>query len=150
MPPVVLCSVIKSSCNAWTTSGRFSGLNLPCPFGCRTERGDKWAHFATCTAIRGMWREACPSANQVFTELSLEKVLMISPIMPKEVVCQVVLWVDVVGHLSNDMRALGTPPARAFVDGGEMIKARLRQLAFQSEESRAVIRLTRAVVPANG
>jgi hypothetical protein len=139
MPPVVLCSVIKSSCNAWTTSGRFSGLNLPCPFGCRTERGDKWAHFATCTAIRGMWREACPSANLIFEHLSLETVLLISPELSEEVVPQVALWVDVVGHLSNDMRAQGTSPTRALIDGAEMIKARLRQLAVQSNEASAVI-----------
>jgi hypothetical protein len=149
MPPVVMSSVIRSSCNAWTTSGRFSGPSLPCPFGCRTDCCDKWAHFAICTSIRGMWREACPSASPIFNNLSLESVLLISPDMPKEDVCQVALWVDVVGHLSNDLRALGTSPSRALRDGAEMIRARLRQLAVQSEEARAVISLIRAASSAN-
>ena len=139
VPLVVQSSMVRSICNAWTTTGRFSGPRLPCPFGCRIEGGDKWVHCVNCTAIRGMWREACPSANPVFTDLSLEKVLMICPDMPKEVVCQVALWVDVVGHLSNDMRAQGTSPTRALIDGAEMIKARLRQLAVQSNEASAVI-----------
>ncbi len=70
--------------------------------------------------------------------------------MPKEVVLQVALWIDVVGHLSNDIRALGTTPARVVLDGGEMVKAHLRQLAVQSDEARAVIRLIRASALANG
>jgi hypothetical protein len=144
MPPVVLSSVVKSACNAWTTSGRFAGPNLPCPFGCRAVHGDKWAHFATCTAIRGMWREACPNAHTIFAELTLEKVLLITAEMPNEVVCQVALWADVVGHLTNDMRARGTTPSRALMDGGEMIRARLRQLAVQSDPARAVISVIRA------
>ena len=148
MPPVVMSSVVKSACNAWTTSGRFAGPNLPCPFGCRAERGDKWSHFVTCTAIRRMWREACPSAHTAFDELTLENVLMITAAMPNEVICQVALWVDVVGHLSNDIRARGTTPTRAFRDGGEMIRARLRQLAVQSDLARAVIIVIRAGQPA--
>jgi hypothetical protein len=98
MPPVVVSSVVKSVCNAWTTSGRFSGLKFPCPFGCRTENGDKWAHFATCTAIRGMWRQACPSANAIFDNPTRKKVLMLCPDLTREVVLEMALWVDVVGH----------------------------------------------------
>mgnify|MGYP000429535885 CR=1 FL=1 len=86
-----------------------------------------------------MWREACPSANLNFEHLSLETVLLISPELSEEVVPQVALWVDVVGHLSNDMRAQGTSPTRALIDGAEMIKARLRQLAVQSNEASVVI-----------
>ncbi len=146
MPPVVVSSVVKSVCNAWTTSGRFSGPNLPCPFGCRTEGGDKWAHFAACTAIRGMWRQACPSANRIFNNLTLERVLMLCPGLTSEAVLEVALWVDVVGHLSYDMRALGMSPMRTLLEGEDMMSARLRQLALQSEEARAVIRAIRVAV----
>jgi hypothetical protein len=66
MPPVVLSSLVKSTCNAWTTTGRFRGPNMACPFGCRASRGDKWAHFPGCPSIRRMWGEACPSANAIF------------------------------------------------------------------------------------
>ena len=74
--------------------------------------------------------------------------LLISADLPNEVVCQVALWADVVGHLSNDIRARGTTPTRAFRDGGEMIRARLRQLAVQSDQARAVINFIRIVVSA--
>jgi hypothetical protein len=143
MPPVVVSSVVKSVCNAWTTSGRFAGPNLPCPFGCRTERGDKWAHFASCTAVRGMWRQACPSASSIFHEFTLEKVLLLCSDLSGEDVPQVALWADVVGHLSNDIRALGMSPTRALLEGEGMMAARLRQLALQSDGARAVIRLIR-------
>ena len=95
-----------------------------------------------------MWREACPSAHTAFDELTLENVLMITAAMPNEVICQVALWVDVVGHLSNDIRVRGTTPTRAFRDGWEMIRARLRQLAVQSDLARAVIIVIRAGQPA--
>ncbi len=78
------------------------------------------------------------------------KVLMVSPGMPKEVVLQIALWVDVIGHLSNDSRALGISPSRSFLDGGELIKTRLRQLAVQSDEARAVIRGIRTASPDTG
>ncbi len=95
-----------------------------------------------------MWREACPNADPTCTELTLEKLLLIYADMPNEVVCQVALWADVVGHLTNDMRARGTTPSRALMDGGEMIRARLRQLAVQSDLARAVIIVIRAGQPA--
>jgi hypothetical protein len=112
MPPVVVSSIVKSVCNAWTTSGRFAGPNLPCPFGCRTVRGDKWSHFASCTVVRGLWRQACPSASPIFNNLSLEKVLLLCSDLSGDDVPQVALWADVVGHLSNDIRALGMSPTR--------------------------------------
>jgi hypothetical protein len=146
MPPVVVSSVVKSVCNAWTTSGRFSGPNLACPFGCRTVNGDKWAHFASCTAIRGMWRQACQNASTIFYNLTLETVLMLSPGLTSGEILEVALWVDVVGHLSNDMRALGMSPTRTLLEGGDMMVARLRQLAVQSDAARAVIRGIRVVV----
>ncbi len=88
--------------------------------------------------------------SHFFLDLSLEKVLMISPGMPKEDVLLVALWIDVVGHLSNDIRVLGTTPARAFLDGAEMIRARLRQLAIQSDAASAVIRVVSAAASAHG
>ncbi len=73
--------------------------------------------------------------------------LMISPDLPNEVVRQIALWVDVVGHLPNDIRALGITPSRIFSDGWDMIKARLGQIAVQSDEARAVIRGIRSASP---
>ena len=106
-PPVVLASVLRSVCNAWTTTGRFSGPTLPCPFGCQRRAGDRWSHFPGCPAIRRMWQETCPRFVNIFQRMTLENLLLISPDMPNEVVAQIALWTDVVGHASNDIRYMG-------------------------------------------
>ncbi len=91
-----------------------------------------------------MWAEICPSACPRFAHLTLEMVLLLSPdLLPDEVV-QVALWTDVVGHCANDARAAGTAPSRVRREGGEMMAARLRFLAVQSDPARAVIRRIRA------
>ena len=150
VPHVVQSSMVRSICNAWTTTGRFSGPRLPCPFGCKARRGDRWSHFATCPAIRRMWTTACPSTEPIFfSQLTLELVLLLSPRLAPDVVVQLALWTDIVGHCANDVRALGTAPARVLADGLEMMNARLRFLAVQSDCSGAVIRRIRAA-SANG
>jgi hypothetical protein len=57
---------------------------------------------------------------------------------------QVALWTDVVGHCANDIRAAGATPSRAFEEGGDMMTARLRFLAVQSDSARTVILRIRA------
>ncbi len=71
---------------------------------------------------------------------------MLCPDLSRGVVLELALWVDVVGHLSNDMRALGMSPTRTLLEGGDMMSARLWQLAVQSDEARAVIRAIRVAV----
>jgi hypothetical protein len=144
MPPVVLSSILRSCCNAWTTTGRFSGPTLACPFGCGAAEGDKFSHFAGCGAIRRMWAEACPSSDPSILVLTLELVLLITPEMSDLVISQAALWSDVVGHCANDIRMQGLSPERVFREGGGMFTARLRQLAVQSDSARAVICLIRA------
>jgi len=143
VPQVVVSSMVRSICNAWTTSGRFSGPRAPCPFGCGAPAGDKWAHFAICPFIRRMWEATCPSANVLFLELSLERALLLSPDLLPDAVVQVALWSDVVGHCANDARAAGTAPGRVAVEGEGMMAARLRFLAVQSDPARAVIQQIR-------
>ncbi len=141
---VVQSSVVRSICNAWTTSGRFSGPRTPCPFGCGTPGGDKWSHFPVCPAIRRMWTEACPSCNILFfCQLTLELVLFVSPCLAPDVDVQIALWTDVVGHCANDARAMGSAPARVLAEGRGMMEARLRFLAVQGGCSRAVIQRIR-------
>jgi hypothetical protein len=139
VPPVVISAMIRSSSNAWTTTGRFQGPNSQCPFGCGDQSGDKWAHFPGCPSIRRMWGEACPNAHAIFANLILEESLLLSPGLPNEVIPQVAIWTDIVGHLSNDIRANATPPSRVLTMGVDMIVARLRHLAVLSEGARAVI-----------
>jgi hypothetical protein len=148
VPQVVQSSMVRSVCNAWPTTGRFSGPRLPCPFGCKAVWGDRWAHFSTCSAIRKMWTTTCPSTDAIFfcAELTLEVVLLLSPRLAPDVVVQLALWSDVVGHCANDIRACGTAPARVLAVGHEMMAARLRFLALQSDGTRAVIRRIRAAL----
>ena len=91
-----------------------------------------------------MWGEACPHVNALFAELTLEDSLLLSPGLPNEVVPQVALWTDVVGHLSNDIRANATPPTRVLAIGADMVAARLRHLAVLCDGAGAVITLIRA------
>jgi hypothetical protein len=143
--PVVQSSMIRSICNAWTTSGRFSGPRSPCPFGCGARRGDRWAHFTVCSAVRRMWLQACPSTDSIFfAKLTPELVLLLSPRLAPGVVVQLALWSDVVGHCANDIRAAGAAPALVLADGHERMAARLRFLAVQCDSLRTVIRLIRA------
>ena len=139
LPHVVVSSMLRSACNAWTTTGRFSGPNSACPFGCGTEQGDNWSHFPECPSIRRMWRALCPRAHPCFDELTLEQALLLSPDLPFEVCVQIAVWTDVVGHLSNDIRATGIPVAVVAGSGEAMMDARLRQLAIQSDGAKAVI-----------
>jgi hypothetical protein len=143
LPQVVQSSMVRSICNAWTTSGRFGGPRLLCPFGCRVRSGDRWSHFVRCSAIRRMWEGTCPSALGIFANFSCEKAMLLSPDLSRDEALQVALWTDVVGHCANDVRAAGTSPARVFVEGEGMMAARLRFLAVQSDGAREVIRRIR-------
>ncbi len=67
-----------------------------------------------------------------------------SPGLSNEAVSQVVIWSDVVGHLSNDIRANATSPIRVLEIGADMVEARLRHLSVLSDGAGAVIRLIRA------
>ena len=102
-------------------------------------------HFAVCRVVRRMWLACCPSTDNIFfSELTREMVLLLSPRLAPEVVVQLALWTDVVGHCANDIRAAGTAPAQVLAVGHEMMAARLRFLAVQSDLSRDVIRGIRA------
>jgi hypothetical protein len=144
VPHVVQSSLIRSICNAWTTSGRFTGPRAICPFGCGAERGDRWAHFPYCPNIRRMWGSACPMANPCFAQLTLEQALILSSDLTPDDVVQVALWTDVVGHCANDIRATSATPSSVSREGDNMMRARLRFLAVQSEPARTVITRIRA------
>ena len=148
LPPVVLSSMVRSICNAWTTTGRFSGPNSACPFSCGAQSGDKWSHFPGCPSIQRMWRAACPRADCCFNALTLEQAMLLSPHLSPDVCVQIAIWTDVVGHLSNDIRA-GSAPAPVNDEAGEgMVHARLRQLAVQCDGAKAVITVIRAAAAA--
>ncbi len=92
-----------------------------------------------------MWEGACPSALPIFVNFSFEKALLLSSELTHEQAVQIALWTDVVGHCANDVRAAGTLPANVLLHGAEMMKARLRFLAVQSDSAREVICAMRAV-----
>ncbi len=80
----------------------------------------------------------------IFSELTLERALLLFPGLSTEMVAQVAIWTDVVSNLANDVRAKATPPARVSLTGEEMMAARLRHLAVLSDGARAVIQAIRA------
>jgi hypothetical protein len=148
IPPVVQSSVVRSVCNAWTTTGRFHGPSSVCPFGCGAQSGDSFPHFVGCPSFRRMWRAACPNSNIVFENLTLEQALFLSPDLSTNTCVQLALWSDVVGHLSNDIRAMGTPFVLTAGAGTEMVNARLRAVSVLGDDIRPVILQIRAAASA--
>ena len=48
LPPCVLASVLRSVCNAWTTSRRFRDEHPHCRLGCQAVGGDDIRHYPFC------------------------------------------------------------------------------------------------------
>ncbi len=66
VPPCAVASVLRTICNAWTTTVRFSGPTAVCPFGCGARESDKFFHFPSCPSLRDMWNGVCPGASLIF------------------------------------------------------------------------------------
>ena len=142
--PSIIASVLRTVCNAWTTTGRFVGPTAPCPFGCGRHDGDRFSHFPYCPTFAAWWKCECPNAHELVFQPSLDDVLLVSQNLPPEAVVQLALWSDVVGHCLHDIRAMGTTPCLVGTVGRGLIAARLRFLGVQSDSMRNVILLMRA------
>jgi len=145
VPQCAIASMLRTVCNAWTTSGRFSGPTAPCPFGCGAPEGDRFLHFPSCTSLREMWGAACPGALNFINALSANIVTLTFATMSSDEVVQAIIWTDVVGQCCNDARA--NFPPRMIMDeyGKNMIIARLRFLGVQCDHTRFLIRRMRSV-----
>ena len=51
LPPFVMASVLRSVCNAWTTSRMFRDEHPHCRFGCQAVGGDDIRHYPYCPAF---------------------------------------------------------------------------------------------------
>ena len=143
VPPCAVASVLRTICNAWTTTGRFSGPTAPCPFGCGAPEADKFSHFPGCSSLRELWQEVCPVVAPFFRNLSLAHVTISAPTLNPEEVVQAILWSDVVGQCLNDARATSPPLVLKGNTGRNMIIARLRFLGVQCDKTRESIRKMR-------
>ena len=144
VPIVVMTSVVNINCNAWTTTGRFSGPTAVCPFGCGAPLGDSLAHFLGCHNFRSMWR-MCAHQRVQFCCISHWKMCYSSPktcpaMRFLSLPCGLMLW-----GTAHDIKARAVLPCRMEVAGPRMIEARLRYLAVQSASTRSVIRGMRVV-----
>ena len=145
VPPCAVASMLRTICNAWTTTGRFSGPTAVCPFGCGALEADRFSHFLGCSSLRDLWQEVCPGAAPIFHNMSLEiNTLTLTSMTPEEVV-QVILWSDVVGQCLNDARAGSPPLSIQGTVGANMIIARLRFLGVQCDSTRTIIRNMRSL-----
>ena len=145
VPPCAVASMLRTICNAWTTTGRFSGPTAVCPFGCGALEADRFSHFPGCSSLRDLWQEVCPGAAPIFHNMSLEiNTLTFTSMSPEEVV-QVILWSDVVGQCLNDARAGSPPLSIQGTVGKNMIIARLRFLGVQCDSTRTTIRNMRSL-----
>jgi hypothetical protein len=144
VPACTVASMLRTICNAWTTTGRFSGLTSACPFGCGTPEADRFSHFPGCSSLRDLWQEVCPGATSFFQHLSLEITTLTAPMLNPDEVVQAIIWTDVVGQCLNDARASNPPHEIHGVVGRNMIIARLRFLGVQSDATRIAIRSMRS------
>ena len=149
VPQCAVASVLRTICNAWTTTGRFSGPTAVCPFGCGIPEADMFSHFPGCSSLRDLWQEACPGAAPIFQHLTPALVTLTAPTLSAEEVVQLVLWSDVVGQCLNDARACSPPTAIQGAVGRNMIVARLRFLGVQSDPARIAIRRMRSLFPSS-
>jgi hypothetical protein len=143
-PPCALAAVLRTICNAWTTTGRFAGPTAECPFGCGALEADRFTHFPSCSALRDMWLEVCPGAAPLFFHLSLAHITLSAPALSSGDVIQLILWSDVVGQCLNDARA----SANRCIRKADIV-ARLRFLGVQCDPTRIVIRNMRSSFLAN-
>jgi hypothetical protein len=145
VPQCAIASMLRTVCNAWTTTGRFSGPTALCPFGCGALEGDRFAHFPCCTSLREMWGTACPGALDFINSISPHVVTLTATTMSSDEVVQAILWSDVVGQCCNDARA-NFPPRMVMGEfGRNMIIARLRFLGVQCDHTRFLIRRMRSL-----
>ena len=136
--------MLRTLCNAWTTTGRFFGYTSVCPFGCGTLGADRFAHFPGCSSLRDLWQEACPGAAPFFQEFALETATLTSPMLSTNEVVQTIIWTDVVGQCLNESRASNPPLVVQGLVGKNMIIARLRFLGVQCDATRLAIRSMRS------
>jgi endonuclease/exonuclease/phosphatase family metal-dependent hydrolase len=144
VPACTVASMIRSLCNAWTTTGRFFGPTSACPFGCGALEADRFAHFPGCTSLRDLWQEVCPSAASFFQLFSLEFATLTAPMLSTNEVVQVIIWTDVVGQCLNEARASNPPLVIHGLAGKNMMIARLRFLGVQCDATRVAIRCMRS------
>ena len=145
VPQCAVASVLRTICNAWTTTGRFSGDTAVCPFGCGALGGDRFSHFPVCAFLREMWKEVCPGATEFFSSLSISTITLTTHMMSQAEVVQAILWSDVVGQCLNDARAENPPRIIQGASGKDMIIARLRFLGVQCDSTRYTIQGMRSV-----
>jgi hypothetical protein len=143
VPQCAIASMLRTVCNAWTTTGRFSGPTAPCPFGCGAPEGDRFLHFPGCTSLREMWGSVCPGAP-LFINISAQFVTLTATTMSNDEVVQAVIWADVVGQCCNDARASVPPRMVCGEAGRNMLIARLRSLGVQCDYTRFLIRNMRS------
>jgi len=145
VPQCAVASTLRTVCNAWTTTGRFSGPTGLCPFGCGTLEGDRLMHFPCCTSLREMWGDVCPGALDFINALSAKTVTLTSPVMSDAEVVQAIIWTDVVGQCLNDAKADNPPRLIQGPVGRNMLIARLRFLGVQSDSTRHTIQGMRSL-----
>ena len=144
VPQCAVASTLRTVCNAWTTTGRFSGPTGLCPFGCGTLEGDPLMHFPSCTSLREMWGDVCPGALDFLSALTANTVTLTSPTMNDHEVVQAIIWNDVVGQCLNDAKAILPPRAIMGLEGRNMIVARLRFLGVQCDSTRHTVQCMRS------
>jgi hypothetical protein len=148
VPQCAVASVLRTICNAWTTTGRFPGPTASCPFGCGAPEGDKILHFACCPSLRVMWGEVCPGVTAFFGALTASHITLTSALMSESEVVMAIIWTDVVGQCLNDARADNPPRLLQGPVGRNSLIARLRFLGVQNESTRHTIRGMRTPVAA--
>jgi hypothetical protein len=145
VPACAVESMLRTICNAWTTTGRFSGPTAVCQLGFGAPEADRSAHFLGCSSLRDMWKDVCPAAAPIFRSLTLAQATLTNPTLSPEEVVQLILWTDVVGQCFKDSKSGNPPGLIQGVAGKNMVIARLRFLGVQCDHSREFVRNMRTM-----
>jgi hypothetical protein len=104
LPPCVLASVLRTVCNAWTTSRRFRDEHPHCRLGCQAVGGDDVRHYAFCPVFLHFVEGTSSLSDCLWARSGELSFFMLMQETGFEDMVRTAVWVDVLLQGVNWMR----------------------------------------------
>ena len=121
LPPYVMASVLRTVCNAWTTSRRFRDEHPHCRLGCQAVGGDDIMHYPYCPVFLQYVSGVSVLSDCLWAHSGELSYFMLMQVSGFEDLVRTALWVDVLLQGVNWMRL---HPSEVFSD--RVFHSRLR------------------------
>ena len=121
LPPCVLASVLRTVCNAWTTSRRFRDEHPHCRLGCQAVGGDDIRHYPFCPVFLQFVAGTSVLSDCLWAHLGELSFFMLVQTTAFEDMVRTAVWVDVFLQGVNWMRL---HPTETFLE--RVFHSRLR------------------------